>query len=301
MSRQKLHIAVTGARGLIGSALCKALDQDGHRLTRLVRHAAASADELQWDPATGILEPNRLSGVDAVIHLAGENIAGGRWTQARREEIRHSRVDGTRVLVGSLASMDPPPGALLCASATGFYGHRGAEILTETSSPGTGFLADLCRDWEQAAAAATAVGTRVVNLRFGVVLSSAGGALGKMLTPFRLGLGGPLGDGQQYLSWIDRDDAVRAIERLVVAAEIRGPVNLVAPQAVTNEEFTHQLARAVHRPAIFRVPRCALRLAFGPMADETLLASTRVAPVVLEQSGFVFQYPRLEESLGHLL
>ncbi len=291
-------VAVTGASGLIGGALTRRLTEQGHTVLRLVRRSAAATHEVAWNPAVGVLEPQRLAGTTAVIHLAGENIGAGRWTRRRMDSIRTSRIEGTRALVSSLARLAPPPAALLCASAVGIYGERGDERLEETSLPGRGFLPDLCRAWE---AAAHVDGVRVVNLRFGVVLSATGGMLAKLLTPFRLGLGGPVGSGRQYLSWISLDDAVAAVTHVLANAAVHGPVNVVAPEPVTNAEFTRALAAVLHRPAFLRVPAFALRLALGRMADEAILASTRVTPAVLSAGGFRFRFPQLGAALRYAL
>ncbi len=296
-----MHVAVSGSRGLVGSSLVPLLTTGGHRVTRLVRGAAAGADETAWDPVRGLLDVPRLDGVDAVVHLAGENIAAGRWTPARKAEIRRSRVDGTRTLCDVLARLPHPPTVLVSASAIGIYGDRGAEVLTEQSAPGTGFLTDVCREWEAATESASQAGIRVVNLRFGMILSPRGGALQKMLLPFRLGLGGRIGDGRQFTSWIAVDDAVGVIHHAICEASVRGPVNAVAPGPVSNADFTRSLARVLRRPALFPVPAFAARLAFGEMADALLLAGARVMPARLQASGYRFRFPELEAALRHLL
>jgi len=297
-----MNIVVSGASGLVGSALTAELTAAGHGVTRLIRSAAVAGKAgIGWDPSRGPHEPQRLEGIDAVVHLAGAGIAAGRWTAARKEVIRASRVDGTRTLVAALASLRRPPRALLCASAVGFYGDRGDQVLGEESLPGTGFLASVCRAWEEAASPAEAAGIRVVNLRFGVVLSRDGGALPKMLLPFRLGVGGKIGSGAQYMSWIAISDAVAAIRHLLDRSEVRGAVNLVAPRPVTNLEFTRALGRALVRPTVVPLPAPVARLAFGEMADEMLLASTRAEPVRLQASGFPFRYPDIDAALGELL
>lgn len=293
-------VAVTGASGLIGKALCALLAGDGHRVVRLVRRAAAGPDEVQWDVARGIVDPRAVSGIDAVVHLAGRGIATGHWTRAVMDDIRHSRVDATRALVRSLAALPRPPRHFICASAIGFYGNRGDEVLTESSAPGAGFLADLARDWEREASAAAAF-ARVAIARIGVVLSSKGGMLAMVLPMFRLGLGGPVGDGRQYISWISIDDAVTALRHILVTAHIGGPVNLVAPAPVTNAEFARTLGKVLHRPAFMWVPAPAVRLAAGGMADETVLASTRARPAVLESTGYAFLHTALEPALRHVL
>lgn len=296
-----MHVAVSGSRGLVGSALIPFLTTGGHRVTRLVRGAPANPGEAAWNPARGLAEPSRFDGVDAVVHLAGENIATGRWTPARKAKIRQSRVEGTRSLCESLARLAHPPKLLVSASAIGFYGDRGAQTLTEESGAGSGFLPDVCREWEAATEPASRAGTRVVSLRFGMVLSAAGGALQKMLLPFNLGLGGRIGSGDQFISWIAIDDAVGAIRHVLFAESLRGPVNAVAPTPVTNAEFTRLLARALRRPAFMRVPPFVARLAFGEMADALLLASARVMPVRLQESGYHFRFPELEGALRYML
>jgi uncharacterized protein (TIGR01777 family) len=248
-----------------------------------------------------LVDPSRFDGVDAVVHLAGENIAAGRWTSARKAEIRQSRVEGTRRLCEALARLAQPPRVFVSASAIGFYGDRGAQTLTEESGAGSGFLPDVCREWEAATEPASQAGIRVVNLRFGMVLSPAGGALQKMLPPFKLGLGGRIGSGAQFMSWIAIDDAVGAIHQALSAESLRGPVNAVAPTPVTNAEFARTLARILRRPAFMPVPQFAARLAFGEMADALLLASARVMPVRLQESGYHFRFPELEGALRHML
>ncbi len=297
-----MRIVISGASGLVGSALVPSLTTEGHEVVRLVRRPPAAAENaVQWDPAGSGLDATPIEGAGAAIHLAGENIAGARWSPAVKQRIRESRVSGTRRLAEALAGMKRPPGVLVCASAVGFYGDRGDERLTEESAPGRGFLADVCRDWEAAAAPAAAAGIRVVNLRFGMILSPAGGALGKMLTPFRLGLGGRLGSGRQYMSWIAIDDAVSVIHHAMSHQNLSGPVNTVSPGPVTNREFTESMGRVLHRPTIFPVPALAARLVFGEMADTLLLASARVYPVKLSESGYEFRSPGLEDALRHLL
>ena len=296
-----MHVVVSGSRGLVGSALVPFLTTGGHRVTRLVRGMAAAPDETAWDPARGLVDASRLDGVDAVVHLAGENIAAGRWTPVRKAEIRRSRVDGTRNLCEVLARLPRPPKVLVSASAIGFYGDRGPETLTEASAPGTGFLTDVCREWEAATEPASRAGIRVVNLRFGMVLSPRAGALRKLLLPFRLGMGGRLGDGRQFTSWIALDDAVGAIHHTLCEESVRGPVNAAAPGPVSNAEFTRTLARVLRRPALLPVPAFAARLAFGEMADALLLAGARVMPVRLQKSGYRFRFPDLESALRHLL
>jgi uncharacterized protein (TIGR01777 family) len=269
-------------------------------VTRLVRKAAA-ADEVAWDISQGVKDLPRLEGVDAVVHLAGENIAAGRWTAARKEAIRRSRVEGTRRLCESLACLTRRPKVLVSASAVGFYGNRGDEILKEDSAPGSDFLAQVCQEWEAATGPASRAGIRVICIRFGVILSPAGGALKKMLLPFKLGAGGRIGSGTQFMSWIDIDDTIGAIHHAIVTESLQGPVNGVSPAPVSNAEFTRTLARVLSRPAIAPMPAFAARLAFGEMADALLLASQRVLPTRLQASGYKFRYPELEGALRHLL
>jgi uncharacterized protein (TIGR01777 family) len=299
-----MHVAVTGASGLIGSALARFLSNDGHRVILLVRGAAGGGEDpsrVHWDPGTGVEDAAQLEGLDAVVHLAGENIASGRWSAARKAEIRRSRVDGTRRLAESLARLSNPPKVLVCASAIGFYGDRGDERLDEKSAAGSGFLPDLCREWEAASEPAAAAGLRVVHLRFGVVLTPAGGALKQMLPPFQFGVGGKVGNGSQFMSWISLDDAVGSILHTLRTDSLAGAVNSVAPAPVTNAEFTRVLARVLGRPAIFPVPGFAARLVFGELADALLLGSARVIPARLDESGYRFQHPELEGALRSLL
>jgi len=291
------RVAVTGASGLIGAALGAALRADGCEVRRLVRGTPGADDEVAWDPAAGRLDPAGLEGLDAVVHLAGEGIADGRWTAARRERILRSRVDGTALLARTLAALRRPPRALLSGSAVGYYGDRGDEVLDETAPSGAGFLAEVCRAWEGAAEPARAAGIRVVHLRTGVVLSGRGGALPRMAAPFRRFLGGPIGSGRQWVSWIALDDEVGAIRHLLEAEQVAGPVNLTAPRPVPNAELARALGRALGRPAVFRTPAAALRLLFGEMAA-VLLDSTRAVPRALERSGYVFRHPELEPFLA---
>ena len=286
---------------MIGSALAPALAGDGHQVRRLRRAPAAGPDEASWNPADGTFASGALDGIDAVVHLAGENIAGGRWTAARKARIRDSRVDGTRRLCEALAALDTPPRVLVAASAIGYYGDRGDELLDESAAPGTGFLPAVSRSWEGAAAPARDAGIRVVHLRIGIVLSPAGGALAQMLLPFRLGVGGVLGSGDQYMSWIALDDVVGVVRHALADESLSGPVNAVAPQAVTNREFTRTLGKVLRRPTILPAPAFALRVALGEMADALLLASTRVDPAALRATTFEFQHPQLDGALRQLL
>jgi uncharacterized protein (TIGR01777 family) len=257
--------------------------------------------EVPWDPAARSIATPGLEGLDAVVHLAGESIASGRWTAEKKARIRNSRVQGTQVLCEAFGQLARPPQVLVSASAIGYYGDRGTTVLREESRPGSDFLAEVCRAWEAATAPAVQRGIRVVLLRFGVVLSANGGALAKMLLPFKLGLGGVIGSGQQYMSWIALDDVIGAIQHALSTESLHGPANAVAPHPVTNREFTKTLGRVLRRPTLVPLPAFAARLAFGEMADALLLASQRVEPGRLLQSGYVFRYPELENALRHLL
>ncbi len=294
-----MTILITGASGLVGRALTTHLSAAGHTVLPL-RRGPASAGERRWQPEIGRIDLGALEGVEAVVHLAGESVAG-RWTPRRKEQIVASRLLGTRLLSALMAASQPAPRVLISASAVGYYGDRGDEPLTEASAPGTGFLADLARQWEAAAEDARAAGIRVVHPRLGVVLSADGGALPRMLPPFRLGLGGPLGSGRQYMPWITLRDTVRAVEHLLTCEQVGGPVNLVAPDQVTNAQFGRALAAALGRPALGRVPAMALKLAMGQMAEEMLLASQRVAPDALLDSGFAHSDPLLRPALNFVL
>lgn len=296
-----MKIAITGSTGLIGKSLAPFLTTGGHDVVRLVRKQGRLAgDEIRWDPGSQRIDAAALEGVDAVVHLAGESVAG-RWTTTKKAAIRDSRVEGTRLLAQTLAAATKPPRTLICASAIGYYGDRGHTALEEDAAPGAGFLAEVCREWEAAADAARQVGIRVVHLRIGVVLSTEGGALATMLTPFRLGLGGVVGSGDQYMSWIALDDVVGAIHHVLMTPDLSGPVNAVAPAPVTNRDFTKTLGRVLGRPTLLPIPAFGARVAFGEMADELLLASTRVVPARLTTSGYPFRFPHLEEALRHLL
>jgi len=288
-------VAITGASGLVGSALIRALDEAATPVIRLSRRASPGA--VVWDPDQGIPDPSRLEQAAAVVHLAGESIASGRWTDVQKRRIRESRVEGTRNLVRSLAKLSSPPRVFVCASAIGFYGDRGDELLDETSPSGTGFLADVCREWEAAADEAKEFGARVVQARFGVVLSKDGGALQKMLLPFKLGLGGRVGSGKQYWSWVVLPDVVGAIRHAIATTSLAGPMNVVSPNPATNLAFTKMLAKVLHRPAVMPMPAAAARLMLGEMADELLLSSARVLPRKLENSEYAFQHRELQAAL----
>jgi hypothetical protein len=275
---------------------------EGHGVTRLVRAAARpDGPTFLWDPTSGRIDLRALEGIEAVVHLAGENIAAGRWTPERKAQIRKSRVQGTRLLAETLARLAKPPRVLVCASAMGYYGDRGDEILREDSPPGTGFLAELCQAWEAASEPAARAGVRVVKLRIGIVLSARGGALARMLLPFRLGLGGRIGSGRQYMSWIALDEVIQVILHALTTPALVGPTNTATPNPVTNLEFTRTLGRVLRRPTFFPLPAFAARLAFGEMADELLLASARLEPARLLASGYTFRYPELEGALRKVL
>lgn len=295
-----MKILVTGANGLVGGSLVPFLTTGGHEVVRLGR-GRKRAGSASWDPEKGVIDRAALEGLDAVVHLAGENISTGRWTPAKKARIHDSRVHGTRLLCEALAGLERPPKVLVAASAIGFYGDRGRDLVDEDSAPGSGFLADVCKEWEAATAPAAAAGIRVVNLRIGVVLSTAGGALASLLTPFKLGAGGPVGDGHQYMSWIAIDDLVDAIHFALTTPALSGPVNAVAPTPVTNGEFARTLATVLSRPAIVPFPAFAVRLLFGEMGEELLLSSTRVEPHRLQAAGFRYRLPTLESALRHLL
>lgn len=289
-------IAVSGASGLVGGRLAQLLKAAGHTVLPISRRSVDSST-IVWDPDRGFVNPSRLEGVDAIVHLAGENIAAGRWSPAQKQKIRDSRVLGTRSLVASLKGLTKPPRTLVCASAIGFYGDRGDEVLNEQSAPGTGFLVDVCREWEAAAAAGTELGMRVVQVRLGVVLSAQGGALQKMLFPFRMGAGGIVGSGRQYWSWISVTDAARIFAFCVENPGISGPVNAVSPHTATNFDFTKTLGAVLRRPTIFPLPGFMAKIVLGEMAGPLLLASARVTPDALRKAGFTFSQPGLRECL----
>jgi len=301
-----MKILVTGSSGLVGTALVSALARGGHTVCRLVRPQSAGGEgakegfAVAWNPATGELGSAGV-GADAVVNLAGASIADGRWTTQRKALLRSSRIDTTRALVGALAKMNARPSVLASASAIGYYGNRGDEILTEESKPGADFLAGLAQEWEAEALKAEALGIRVALARFGIILAREGGALPKMMLPFRIGVGGKLGSGQQWMSWVILEDVVEILRFAIENASVRGAVNIASPLPLQNAEFTKVLAKAMHRPALFPAPAFALRLALGEMADALLLSSQRVAPQVLEKTGYRFLHSDLSSALKNLV
>lgn len=294
-----LNILVSGASGPIGSALVSALTTAGHRVSRLVRRPPAGPGEVQWNPMQAV-PPEKVSGYDAVVHLSGESIAS-HWDQKKRQAIRDSRIISTRHVAQALAQCAAKPRVLITASAIGYYGNRGQEMLTENSTPGYNFLGMVCREWEKATEPAKEAGIRTVQLRIGIMLSLAGGALKQMVKPFRFGLGGIIGNGKQYWSWVAIEDVVGAMQHALTHEGLSGPVNVVSPNPVTNIEFTRAIAQVVRRPALFPLPPFAVRLFFGQMGEELMLASARVLPTKLEASGYKFRYPELKPALVDIL
>ncbi|MDP9485193.1 MAG: TIGR01777 family oxidoreductase [Actinomycetota bacterium] len=293
-----MNVLISGATGFLGGTLIPELEAGGHRVTRLTR-SPKSADDLGWDPEAGTIDD--LEGTDAVVHLAGESIAEGRWTPGKKRRILESRRKGTRLLSEAIAALSAPPSVMVSASAVGYYGDRGNELLTEESGPGSGFLAEVCRDWEAAAEPAREAGIRVVHPRVGIVLSTKGGALGATLPIFKLGLGGKVGSGRQYWSWVTLDDVVGAFVHALTNESVSGPVNVGSPNPLTNAEYTKVLGRVLNRPTIFPVPAPAARIVLGEVADELLLASQRMQPARLEETGYAFRHPDLEGALRHVL
>jgi uncharacterized protein len=297
-----MKILITGATGLVGTALVAALAREGHTVCRLVRSATkttggtAGTFDVAWDPETGNLGGAAV-GAEAVVNMGGASIVAGRWTEARKKLLRTSRVDSTRALIAALEKMNAKPGVLISASAVGFYGNRGDEILTEDSAPGNDFLGNLTKDWETEALRAEQFGTRVVLARFGIILASEGGALPKMMVPFKFGVGGRIGDGQQWMSWVTLEDVVAILRLALIKRELRGPINVVAPEPARNANFVKELAKAMHRPAIFPAPAVALRLAMGEMADALLLSSQRAVPQKLTREGYSFASRNLKDAL----
>lgn len=297
-----MKVLISGATGLVGKALARRLQGDGHTVERLVRPGGASSPgDIFWNPMAATVDALAMEGFDAVMHLSGASIAEARWTPARKAVLRSSRIDSTRVLVDTLSGLKRKPRVFLCASATGYYGNRGDEVLTESSEGGTDFLALLARDWEAEARRAELAGIRTVRLRFGVILSSDGGALPRMLAPFKYGVGGRLGSGNQWMSWIALEDVVEIMLSAIASGEFSGPVNVVAPNPVRNSEFTRIAAATLHRPAIFSAPAFALRIALGEMADPLLLASQRAIPERLTAMGHRFHFASLDASLQSIL
>ena len=298
-----MKILISGASGLVGKVLARRLQEDGHAVARLVRPSGgkSSPGDIFWDPMAATVDAPAMEGFDAVIHLSGASIAEARWTPARKAILRSSRIDSTRVLVDTLSGLKQKPRVFLCASATGYYGTRGDELLTESSEGGRDFLALLARDWEAEARRAELAGIRTVRLRFGVILSAEGGALPRMLTPFKYGIGGRLGSGNQWMSWIALEDAVEIVRSAILSGEFSGPVNVVAPNPVRNSEFTRVVAAALHRPAIFSAPAFALRIALGQMADPLLLSSQRAIPELLIAIGYQFRLANLDAALRNIL
>jgi hypothetical protein len=296
-----MDVVVTGSHGLLGTALLPVLRADGHRVVRLVRGEPEGADDVRWDPDRGTIEAEALAGVGAAVHLAGAGIGDRKWTPARKQLIVESRTHGTTLLARTLAALQPPPRVLVSASAIGYYGDTGATVIDESAPPGTDFGAEVCVAWEQATAPAAAAGIRVVNIRSGLVLSRHGGVLGRLLLPFRLGLGGRLGSGEQYMSWIAVADEVAAIRHLIRTPGVSGPVNLTAPDVITNEEFTAALGHALHRPTVLPTPLLPLRVLYGSELLEVLVSGQRVDSTKLRESGFTFKYPQLDGALRAVL
>ena len=295
-----MNIAISGSHGFIGSAVVTALAGAGHRIIPLIRGRSAVEGGIAWSSEAAYVDTAKLEGIDAVVHLAGEPIPG-RWTPQKKARILESRFQGTRLLAEAVSHLAKPPKVFVCASAIGYYGDRGEEILREESPSGGGFLAQVCRAWEAATEPAAKKGIRVVNLRIGIVLGAGGGALAQMLTPFRMGVGGRIGSGKQWMSWIALDDLVGVIQHVLTTANLQGPVNAVAPNAVTNAEFTRTLGKVLSRPTIFPLPAFVVKLAFGQMGEEALLGSQRVEPARLKASSYKFRYPELEGALRHVL
>lgn len=294
-----MKVLVTGSSGLIGSALIESLRSNDHEAIRLQRNDPAEGSP-SWDPENGMIDLAGVEDIDAVVNLAGENIATGRWNDRKKSRILSSRIKGTKLLAEYFSALDHKPRVIVSASAVGFYGDCGQELVDENNGPGSGFLADVCKQWEAAASVGDA-GIRVANVRLGMVLSAAGGALKKMLTPFKMGLGGVIGSGKQYISWVSIDDVVETIQYIIANDSMRGPINLVSPNPASNREFTKTLGRVLHRPTIFPMPALAARIAFGEMANELLLASTRAMPKKLTDSGYKFRHPELRDALEYLL
>ena len=295
-----MKVAVTGSSGLIGSSLISFLSEKDITFSKILRENPKE-DEISWKPEDGDWNSAFDEGIDGIVHLAGENIASGKWTKKKKEKIRSSRIEGTNRLCEHILKLPTTPSVLVCASAIGYYGDRGMEFLNEGSSRGSGFLPDVCVGWEEATESVSKAGIRVVNVRFGVVLSKDGGALAKMLTPFKMKMGGKIGRGTQYMSWVAIDDVTGAIYHTLVTDSLKGPVNVTAPNPATNKEFTDTLGKVLNVPTVMPMPAFAAKFAFGEMAKDLLLASTKVAPKRLADSGYEFQYPELENALKHIL
>jgi uncharacterized protein (TIGR01777 family) len=296
-----MKVLITGASGLIGTALQRSFKEKSYEMLLASRTEAKDAEHIQWDVESGFSEAGKLEGVDAIVHLAGESVSGLRWTDDKKKAIRDSRVLGTRSVVETISKLKAKPKVLVAASAIGFYGDRGDDEMTETSSAGDTFLAEVSKDWEAEARRAEDSGIRTVLLRTGIVLSKDGGALGTMLTPFKFGVGGVVGNGKQWMSWISLDDHIRVINYAIENENVRGAVNSVAPNPVTNEEFTKTLGEVLYRPTILPLPAFAVNMVFGEMGDALLLASTRVVPKRLEDAGFQFEYPELKPAIEHAI
>ena len=296
-----MKILISGSHGLVGKALISELTKDQHEIVSLVRHKSAGASEIEWHPNQGSIDSEYVSGFDVVVHLAGESIASGRWTDEKKRKIRDSRVNGTTLLSQAVARSSKPPATLISASAIGYYGNRRDELLNEKSVPGNDFLAEVCVAWERATRDAEARGIRTVHARFGIILDQDGGALAKMLTPFRMGVGGRIGDGKQWMSWIALADVIKGLMFVIESNSMTGAVNFVAPDPVTNSEFTKTLGDALSRPTLFPLPSFVARLAFGEMADALLLSSAKVQPQRLMDSGYRFEFQKLEPALEAIL
>jgi len=300
-----MRILVSGSTGFLGTALIETLEKEGHTIARLLRPetgrgkaSGAAGQTVRWDPVAGEFDSTAAEGADALVHLAGASIAGGRWNASRKKLLRTSRIDATRHLMGALSKLQRPPRVIVAASAIGYYGDRGDETLTETSAPGGDFLAAACQEWEAEPARGAEFGARIVNLRFGIILAAHGGALPQMALPFKFGAGGRIGSGRQWISWLTLAEAVAMIQFAMANSQLAGPANAVTPNPVQNSEFTRVLAKTLHRPALFPAPAFVLRLVLGEMADALLLSSQRVKPSKLEQSGYRFAHPDLAGALG---
>ena len=296
-----MKILISGSHGLVGTSLINSLVSPDHEVYRLVRHYAESDSEIEWSPDRYSIALARIEGFDAVVNLAGESIAEGRWTDEKKRRIRESRVKGTKLLGDALANLTVRPKIFICASAIGYYGNRGDEVLTEASAPSNDFLADVCQKWEEATALATEKGIRVVNARFGIILDTEGGALKKMLPPFRMGVGGKIGSGKQWMSWIALDDVIGALNFALANDSLRGPINFTAPNPVTNAEFAKTLGKVLSRPTLLPMPAFAVKLLFGEMGETLLLGSERVVPERLIAAGYEFRCSQLEPALAHIL